>query len=104
MIVIAIILTVLLIVALYVIWNLNRKIVKQEEIIQRQIDIVESQVDYLRNVSYLIQESKLYIDKLDERGIFRADDEVGTFFNFMKEIQNNINQFRLPDDYGKTKS
>ena len=104
MIVVAIILTVLLVIALYIIWNLNRKIIKQEEVIQRQIDIVESQVDYLRKVSYLIQESKLYIDKLDERGIFRADDEVGTFFNFMKEIQDNINQFRLPDDYGKTKS
>jgi DNA helicase HerA-like ATPase len=102
--ILALILTILLVIALYVIWNLNRKIVKQEELIQRQIDIVESQVDYLRKVSYLIQESKLYIDKLDERGIFRADDEVGTFFNFMKEIQDNINQFRLPDDYGKTKS
>jgi hypothetical protein len=45
----------------------------------------------------------MYIDKLDEKGIFRADDEVGVFFNFMKEIQENINTFRLPDDYGKTK-
>lgn len=102
--ILALILTVLLVVALYVIWNLNRKIVKQETIIQGQVEVVESQVDYLRKVSYLIQESKLYIDKLDERGIFRADDEVGVFFSFMKEIQDNINQFRLPDDYGQTKS
>lgn len=90
------ILSVLLAVAIFVIWNLNNKVVKQES-------ILEYQVDYLRKISYIIQESKMYIDKLDEKGIFRADDEVGVFFSFMKEIQENINTFRLPDDYGKTK-
>ncbi|HMS90714.1 MAG TPA: hypothetical protein PKC87_00625 [Candidatus Absconditabacterales bacterium] len=102
MLTLTIILTLVLIVTFYIIWNLNRKFLKQEKLLQRQVDIIDSQVDYLRKVSYLIQESKMYIEKLDERGIFRADDEVGTFFNFMKEIQDNINQFRLPDDYGKT--
>jgi hypothetical protein len=90
------ILSVLLAVAVFVIWNLNNKVIKQES-------ILEYQVDYLRRISYIIQESKMYIDKLDEKGIFRADDEVGVFFNFMKEIQENVNTFRLPDDYGKTK-
>ena len=79
----------------YVIFNLNRKVVKQE-------DILEYQVGYLRNVSYLIQESKIYIEQLDESGAFRSDDEVGVFFNFMKEIQETINSYRLPEDYGKT--
>ena len=60
--ILALILTVLLLIALYVIWNLNRKLLKQETIIQTQVEVVESQVDYLRKVSYLIQESKLYID------------------------------------------
>lgn len=90
-----IILILLLIVAIYVIWNLNKKVIKQE-------DIIESQVDYLRKVSYFITESKLYVEQLDEKGIFRSDDEIGTFFNFMKEIQDTINTFRLPEDYGKT--
>ena len=80
--------------SIYIIVNLNNKVKKFE-------GIVDSQVDYLRKVSYLIQESKLYIDKLDEKGIFQSDDEVGTFFNFMKEIQETINAFRLPEDYGK---
>ena len=90
------ILSILLAVAIFVVWNLNNKVIKQEA-------IIEYQVDYLRRISYIIQESKMYIDKLDEKGIFRADDEVGVFFNFMKEIQENVNTFRLPDDYGKTK-
>ena len=78
----------------YVVFNLNRKVVKQEE-------ILEYQVGYLRNVSYLIQESKIYVEQLDEKGAFRSDDEVGVFFNFMKEIQETINAYRLPEDYGK---
>ena len=78
----------------YITFNLNRKVIKQEE-------ILEYQVGYLRNVSYLIQESKIYVQQLDEKGAFRADDEVGVFFNFMKEIQETINAYRLPEDYGK---
>ena len=93
--VVAFILGSILAVAIYVVWNLHRKVVKQE-------DIIEYQVDYLRKVSYLIQESKVYVEQLDEKGTFRSDDEVGVFFNFMKEIQDTINAFRLPDDYGKT--
>lgn len=95
MVTIIVILSVLVVVSLYVIWNLNKKVIRQE-------DIIESQVEYLRKVSYLIVESKLYVEQLDEKGILRSDDEIGTFFNFMKEIQNTINAFRLPDDYGKT--
>lgn len=95
MVTIIVILSVLVAVSLYVIWNLNKKVIRQE-------DIIESQVEYLRKVSYLIVESKLYVEQLDEKGILRSDDEIGTFFNFMKEIQDTINAFRLPDDYGKT--
>ena len=89
-------LSLLLVVGVFIIWNLNNKVIKQES-------VIEYQVDYLRRVSYLISESNLYVNKLDEKGIFRADDEVGIFFNFMKEIQEDINTFRLPDYYGKTK-
>ena len=89
------ILGVVVLVLGYIAFNLNRKVIKQEE-------ILEYQVGYLRNVSYLIQESKIYIEQLDEKGAFRSDDEVGVFFNFMKEIQETINAYRLPKDYGKT--
>jgi hypothetical protein len=89
------ILGIIILVLAYIIYNLNRKVIKQE-------DILEYQVDYLRKVSYLISESKIYVEQLDESGAFRSDDEVGVFFNFMKEIQDTINDFRLPEDYGKT--
>jgi hypothetical protein len=83
-----------ILVCIYVIWNLYKKLLKTE-------DIIEEQIEYLRKVSMTIQESNLYVNQLDEKGHFRADDEIGTFFNFMKEIQDLINSFRLPQDYGK---
>lgn len=91
-----IIATILLGVLLYIVWNLHRKVSRQEE-------IIEFQIEYLRKVSYTISESNMYIEQLDEKGTFRSDDEVGVFFNFMKEIQGSINQYRLPDNYGKAK-
>jgi hypothetical protein len=94
MVVVSFILFTLLIAAGYVIWNLNNKVSKLE-------NIVESQIDYLRKVSLIIQESNVYINKLDEKGHFRSDDEVGTFFNFMKEIQDMVNDFTLPKGYGE---
>jgi hypothetical protein len=87
-------LSVVVLILTYIGINLYSKVVKQE-------DIIEYQIDYLRKVSFLIQESKIYVEQLDEKGIFRSDDEIGTFFNFMKEIQDTINTFQLPENYGK---
>lgn len=95
MIILVIILSLLILGLGYVVFNLNRKVIKQES-------IIEFQVGYLRKVAYLINESKIYVEQLDEKGTFRSDDEVGVFFDFMKEIQETINDYRLPDDYGKT--
>ena len=89
------ILVVVILLLVYIVYNLNRKVIKQE-------GVIEYQVGYLRNVAYLISESKIYVEQLDEKGTFRSDDEVGVFFNFMKEIQETINAYRLPEDYGKT--
>lgn len=93
--ILVIILSLVILGLAYVVYNLNRKVIKQE-------DIIEFQVGYLRNVAYLINESKIYVEQLDEKGTFRSDDEVGVFFDFMKEIQETINDYRLPEDYGKT--
>ena len=95
MVILLIILGVIIVALAYVVYNLNRKVIKQEK-------VLEYQVDYLRKVSYIISESKIYVEQLDESGAFRSDDEVGVFFNFMKEIQDTINDFRLPEEYGKT--
>ena len=48
---------------------------------------------YIDAISIVIEDSANTIQELDNRGAFEADDEVGTFFRNLKEIQNVLNQF-----------
>jgi hypothetical protein len=54
--------------------------------------LVEQQ-QYIDAISIVIEDSANTIQELDNRGAFEADDEVGTFFRSLKEIQNILNQF-----------
>ena len=55
--------------------------------------VIESQQQYIDAISIIIDDSANTIQELDSRGAFEADDEVGTFFRNLKEIQNVLNQF-----------
>ena len=90
----SIILGVLLLVTLFVIRNLLRQVEALD-------DIVEEQVGYLRNISYLIRTSKEEVSKLDASGHFQADDELGVFFEAIKKIQETADEYILPPDYGQ---
>ena len=52
-----------------------------------------NQQQYIDAISIVIEDSQVTIQELDSRGAFEADDEVGTFFRNLKEIQNILNQF-----------
>jgi hypothetical protein len=54
--------------------------------------LVEQQ-QYIDAISIVIEDSANTIQELDNRGAFEADDEVGTFFRNLKEIQTVLNQF-----------
>ena len=56
--------------------------------------LVEQQ-QYIDAISIIIEDSANTIQELDNRGAFEADDEVGTFFRNLKEIQNVLNQFNI---------
>ena len=84
----------LLLITSYIVFNLLRKTERME-------DIIEDQVGYLQKVSYLIKESRENLDKLDSSGHFQVDDELGTFFGYIKQIQETADSFTLPDDYGQ---
>ena len=43
----------------------------------------------------------LELQSLDEKGVFQGDDEVGYFFEQMKEVQNELNTYMRPENYGK---
>lgn len=83
-----IILSVVLIVALYVTWNLLRKVERLE-------DTANSYADYLYNISEIIQQSDERVRELDNRGMFEADDEIGFFFTELKNIQSILNSINV---------
>ena len=55
--------------------------------------VVVNQQQYIDALSVVIQNSNEVIQQLDNKGAFESDDEVGTFFKNIKEIQNILDQF-----------
>jgi len=55
--------------------------------------VIVNQQQYIDALGVVIQNSNEMIQQLDNKGVFEADDEVGTFFRNLKEIQNIIDQF-----------
>ena len=49
--------------------------------------------EYIDAISIIIANSDAKLKELDIQGAFEADDEVGTFFNNLREIQNIISDF-----------
>ena len=78
----------------YIIRNLLIKVEKFE-------DVTQDQAQYLQNISNTIGESRKHLQNLDEKGVFQSDDEVGEFFNQMKAVQDELNRYMLPENYGK---
>jgi len=88
MLVLSIIFAILLIVFSFFTWNLMRKVEKYE-------DIAQYQQNYIENISTVIGESSKRLQEVDERGTFQSDDEVGFFFNTIKEMQRILDEFNL---------
>ena len=68
--------------------NLLRKNEKQE-------DILLGYLKYLDNISRIIEVSNEKIKKIDIKGSFEGDDEVGFFFKSIKQIQEILNDFNI---------
>lgn len=78
----------------YIIRNLLLKVENYE-------DVTIDQTQYLQNISNLIGDSKKHLTKLDERGVFQSDDEVGYFFQQLQLVQKELDRYMLPENYGK---
>ncbi len=57
-------------------------------------DIIISQQNYISSISEIIQNSEKKIKEIDEKEIFKSDDEIGWFFNELKKIQNILSQYK----------
>ena len=72
----------------YIIWNLMRKNEKlEDEILKRD--------NYIENITTIMSESDRKIKEIDSKQIFQSDDEIGWFFNGIKEIQELINEYNI---------
>ena len=81
----------------YIVFNLLRKVERYE-------DVTIDQTAYLQNISNLIGDSQKHLNDLDKRGVFKSDDEVGYFFIQLKKVQDELDRYMLPQNYGKKES
>ena len=84
------ILSILVLVLGYTTFNLLRKNERAE-------DIVLGYLDYLDKISRVIEVADEKVKKIDIKGSFEADDEVGFFFKQIKQIQEILNDFQLKE-------
>ena len=91
------VLVVLILIFSYIIRNLTVKVEKYE-------DAISDQTKYLQNISDLIVDSQKHLNSLDEKGVFQSDDEVGYFFDQMKNVQKELDRYMLPENYGEKTS
>ena len=68
--------------------NLLRKNEKQE-------DILAGYITYLDQLSRIIEISDEKLKKIDERQIFKSDDEIGFMYEQIKELQRILSNFRI---------
>ena len=76
------------VILLYTTFNLLRKNEKAE-------DIIVSQREFIEKFQESIEFTQKKLDKIDEKGTFKSDDEIGWFFNEVKKLQNAISQFKI---------
>ena len=52
-------------------------------------------MEYLNKISGLIEFSDKKLKEVDHKGSFESDDEVGFFFQEIKQIQETLNAFKI---------
>ena len=83
-----VVLLILILVLGFTTYNLMKKVEKQE-------DIVAGYLSYLDRLSRVIEISDKKIKELDYNGAFKSDDETGTIFKGIQQIQEILNEFNV---------
>ena len=86
--IIAIILGLLVVVLGYTTFNLLQKNERAE-------DIIFSYQEFIKNINEQINKSEKRLEEIDQRGLFKSDDEIGWFFKEVKNIQKNLSRFKV---------
>jgi len=70
----------------YIIWNLNQKVVKLEQIATKQKIVIDS-------VSSIVEESNKQLSQVELTEAFKSDDQIGFFFRNLQNIQDSLNHY-----------
>ena len=72
----------------YATFNLLQKNEKAE-------DIIISYRDFILKFQDTIGKTQKRLNQIDEKGMFKSDDEIGWFFNEIKRLQKQIDSFNI---------
>lgn len=89
-----IILSVLTSILGYVSYNLFKKVEKLEK-------VVDSQDQYIARFSNTVNNTNRRLEDIDAKGTFQSDDEIGWFFESVKTLQSELNDFNLNEKRGQ---
>lgn len=93
MVITIIILSLVVCVLGYTSYNLFKKVEKLE-------GIVDSQQQYVNKFSSTVDYTKKRLDDIDAKGTFESDDEIGWFFESVKTLQRELNDFNINENRG----
>jgi hypothetical protein len=62
---------------------------------EKSEDIILSYREYMIQVGEAIEHSSKKLKEIDERGMFKSDDEIGWFFERIKLIQDILDQYKI---------
>jgi hypothetical protein len=99
--ILTVILGVISVTLVFFVYNLLTKVEIYEDKVVEYQEIAVKQQEYVKKLSEIVYNSRELIKKIDKNGIFEADDEVGEFFRFLKDIQETLNNFIINEANGK---
>ena len=86
--IIAILLGLMVVILGYTTFNLLQKNEKVE-------DIIFSYQEFIKNIQEQISKSEKRLEQIDQKGLFKSDDEIGWFFKEVQKIQKNLSRFKI---------
>ena len=70
----------------YIIYNLNQKVIKLEQIATKQKFIIDS-------VAAIVEESNKMLNQVELTEAFKSDDQIGFFFKNLQNIQESLTHY-----------
>jgi len=70
----------------FIVYNLNQKVAKLEQIAIKQQTIIDS-------ISAIVEESNKMLNQVELTEAFKSDDQIGFFFRNLQNIQDSLNHY-----------